>query len=95
MKAAVATSVAGLDPNKHYYVKSVTGDNITVAATQSGAALNLTAAGSSANHTLKLNKPDFSDIEISMTWRTNHSDLIKRKILRSINCGLVQEMLAV
>jgi len=65
VKAAVATSVAGLDPNKHYYVKSVAGDNITLAATQTGAALNLTAAGSSANHTLKLNKPDFSDIELS------------------------------
>ena len=79
VKAPTNTSVGGLDPNRHYYVKSVAGDNITLAATQTGAAINLTAASNSSNHTFQYKKPDFSDIEISydmanQSFRFNQTD---------------------
>ena len=79
VKAPTNTSVGGLDPNRHYYVQSVAGDNITLAATQTGAALNLTAASNASNHTFQYKKPDFSDIEISydmanQSFRFNQTD---------------------
>mgnify|MGYP001187008749 CR=1 FL=1 len=65
VKAPANNSIGGINPNRSYYVKSVNGDAITLAATQGGATLNLTAASNGTNHNFQLKQPDFSDIEIT------------------------------